>query len=170
MRLLASAGSVVACLLIVPLEGCDKAATVAPTAKLSGKVVFKGQPLPGGNITFRPKGGGGPISTGIAPDGTYQVPLPFTGEATVTVMTTKPGTDTAKGAEKADKSILDKQLQQTKEKTMSPEEKERWQKMYGGQAAGKYVALPGKYRDHKTTPLTVTIKGGDQVEDFNLTD
>lgn len=165
----ATASLLVLCVCFVSIAGgCRK--TGSSTATLSGKVLFKGEPLPSGLVTFHPKGEGGPISTGITEDGSYRVAIPFSGEASVTVVTAAPGTpDKGIGKnpgadpaqfEKAQKEMLEKM------KNMPPEMQKFYKNPGGG--AGKYVEIPKKYADPKSTPLTVTISGGSQVEDIKL--
>src|SRR5262249_33142547 len=134
-------------------------------------------PLLGCKITFHPAGEGAPISTGIDEKGAYRVPIAFSGEAKVTV-----SNEDLKSREKVDigkvpgvdQEILDKQkkMMEEKMKNMSPEQRASFEKLYmkhDQQGAGKYVEIPKKYADKKASPLTVTIKGGSQVEDFDVT-
>jgi hypothetical protein len=161
------ASLLVLCLLFVSVAGgCRKTASSAAT--LSGKVIFKGEPLPGGQITFHPKGEGGPISTGIDDKGAYRVAIPFSGEATVTVSTANlKGKGDLTKIPGVDPAVLEEQNKKRLEsiKSMPPEQ----QKLFLQSAGGTYTEIPSKYADPKTTPLSITIKGGSQTEDINLT-
>jgi hypothetical protein len=156
------------CFLLVVL-GCNQ--HQAPQAKLSGQVLFKGKPVSGGNITFYPETGpnkGGPISIPITNKGTYHVAIPFTGQATVTV-TGKRAPDKTKLAQK--EGLLDPEAQkivEEKQKLLSSEQKQKWEKYLKPTPSGP--PIPEKYGTPKTSPLRITIKGGEQVEDIRLVD
>jgi hypothetical protein len=56
------------------------------TAHVSGKVLLRGQPLPGGTVTFFPTNGQGtPASAQIEEDGTYDMPKAPVGPVKITV-------------------------------------------------------------------------------------
>jgi hemoglobin len=92
---------------------------------VSGKVTYKGKPLPAGTVAFHSKDGKA-ISTKLSEDGTYAAEKVPAGEYNLAVET-----DSAKG---------------------SP----------------KYVAIPAKYADPKTSGLTYTVKKGKQQFDIAL--
>jgi len=48
--------------------------------------------------------------------------------------------------------------------------KDQAQQAKGAASAPSYVAIPEKYADPKTSPLTATITAGSQSKDFTLTD
>jgi hypothetical protein len=63
-----------AALLTMAIAGCGGSSDGLPREPLSGKVVFDGQPLEGGLITFTPIGKpDAPIASGIIADGAYAV-------------------------------------------------------------------------------------------------
>jgi hypothetical protein len=72
-------GSVGVLMLTLFVAGCSRG-----TGNVSGKVLFKGQPLPAGTITFYDDENG-VTSSAINPDGTYAVSKVRTGAAKVAV-------------------------------------------------------------------------------------
>jgi len=169
----AMASLLLLCLLFVSFAGgCRRPGS--PAATLSGKVTFKDEVLPGGTITFHPKEGAA-ISTTITGDGTYRVSVPFSGEASVTVATEHLNPDTTKIAkakgEQAKPDLERPKITEEQLKKMSPEERARMElylKPGGKQGGGAYKWIPEKYADLKKTPLSITIQGGSQVENFEL--
>lgn len=79
MRIAGMLGLGVAALTALVLWGCQR--SPAPLTPVSGKVSFRGFPLPGGTIVFTPdstQGAAGPIAVGqIAQDGSYHL---YTGD------------------------------------------------------------------------------------------
>lgn len=135
--------------------GCAKNPN-AP-ASISGKVNYKGQPLKGGKVTFHTKDAG-MYTSAIDEDGTYSITDLPTGDLVVTVETesVKPKEQPTYGGGKF------------KMKEYRPP---------GAPAdAGKgpdpsrYVKVPSKYSNPKTSPLTVTVSSGRQVKEIELTD
>jgi hypothetical protein len=67
-------------LLLAAVGGCGPA-----RGKLSGQVLYKGKPLPGGWVTFRPADPAeNTVPAFIDPDGNYEVTLPV-GDVTISV-------------------------------------------------------------------------------------
>ncbi len=135
----------------VALVGCS--ANKAPSAKATGKVTYKGQPVTGGSMQFFPKEGGS-YSAVLKSDGTYQATQLPTGEMTVTVET-----------ESANKNR--EMPSYGGKKTMSSPPPPGV-KLGGGDNV--YVKIPHKYADPKTSDLKVTIKSGNNPHDFELKD
>jgi hypothetical protein len=106
--------SCVAVALLLPAaDGCgpDEPAL----APVSGRVFYKGAPLPGGSIVFTPdadKGGGGPLARGeVRPDGTYTLttdgrPGAAPGWHRVTIVSVAPARDKPAGSGFADVESL----------------------------------------------------------------
>lgn len=158
-------------MLLLTQAGCG----VVRTAEVSGKVIYKGNPLPGGTVVFWPVGRGNPATSSIAEDGRYWVRVPV-GEVKISVNNEalrpkeKDGA-AAKGAKGAGKG---------KPKTppgmiMSPQEMMR----KGAQGkmpepdepeapAGKYVPIPARFSDPEKSGLTYTVKSGAQEYDIRL--
>jgi hypothetical protein len=144
------------CLFVV--FGCDKTNSSTP-ASVSGKVTYKGEPVSGGVLMFNPKPGTAGVvsSTILNPDGTYSVAQAPSGEFTVTVDT----------------------------EFLNPDKKTQAYPGSGGKAMpsstpppskappgaeGKYVKIPKKYSDAKTSTLTAKLTSGKQTVNFELTD
>lgn len=138
----------VLCLLVpLALAGCtSKRGTV------SGVVTYKGQPLGNGTVSFVSADGKGTTGA-IQPDGHYQVNDAPLGPVTISVVTVPPPPDASapKGWGGLGK-VTDPNL------------------VGGGAAgsAGKYVKIPDKYKDAKSSGLTYDVKGGKQKFDIEL--
>jgi hypothetical protein len=132
------------------LTGCESS-----PGTLTGKVTYQGKPLKGGNILFYTKKR--PVSVPIQPDGTYKAENVPGGEAKVTVETEslKPTGEPPPPTYKPPPGSAD---------------------VTGGynpaaaaaRTGANYVAIPKKYSDKETTPLTVTVTGGPQTYDIKL--
>jgi hypothetical protein len=120
----------------------------ANQASMSGKVTYKGLPLSGGTITFVGKEKSNTYKANLTADGTFEVSSLKPGEYKVAIET-----ETVRPAKGA------------KEKTPVPENAAK-----GSKPAGSYVKIPVKYGTVNTSPLTLTIKVGSQVHNFDLSD
>ena len=129
-------------------------------ATISGRVTYKGTPLPGGNMLFTSQGGGAyPASIGT--NGEYTGREFPVGDMTVTIETetlnperkmAKPYPGKGKGKDKVDMFSS----------AARPEAVT--------QAASTYMKVPAKYADAAKSGLKVTLKAGKQTQDFELTD
>lgn len=150
-------------LAILFIAGCSR--TAEQQAEVSGKVTYKGKPLPGGRITFiSPKGYSG--ASVISPQGEYQLNAPV-GEVQIGV----------------DNRMLDKndEFEIAKQREGYFKGKGRLKKP-GSESAntpgpkqevtGTYVPLPKRYVDPSTSGLTYTVKPGpdSQTHDVELSD
>jgi hypothetical protein len=142
-------------LLLVLVVGCTS--TKANPVKVSGKVTYKGAPVPGGTIQFT-KEGGGFASCPLSKDGSYSASDLPVGEYAVAVETESANT----GAHPAVGSY-------GKGKGgMSPGP--------GGAppappSAGDYVKIPAKYKKKETSGLKVSLAAGDNPDkNFDLAD
>jgi hypothetical protein len=140
-------------LFLVLMSGCRKGNPNTP-ASLSGTVKYKGQLVKGGTLALYSKKGGAVNSITIRPDGTYS------------------GTDLPEG--EMEVTIETESLNPNKEK---PEGYDKGMKMSpkpegagSDPGKGEYVKIPPKYADKTTSKLTVTLKSGENTQDFNLTD
>jgi hypothetical protein len=112
-------------------------------AQVSGKVTYKGQPVPKGTVTFLPSSPGGRNATGaIMPDGSYKL------------QTENPGDGALLGEYKVtiyahDEPILDYLPQ----KPVEPK-----------------ILTPTKYEKPDTSGLTASVKSGPNTYNFDLTD
>jgi hypothetical protein len=137
------------------LVGCGKG---GPTpSSLKGKVLYKGEPVTGGMITFYGKDMGAyPVQ--INPDGTYEKSGLPTGELTVCVETetlnpTRPSMGNYGGPK--GKNMGDSTPEAMKNQ---PSDK------------GKYVKIPRKYSTPKDSDLKVTLDKGENLKDLELKD
>jgi hypothetical protein len=124
------------------------AAGCGPSAgTISGKVTYNGETLGSGTVQFN-----GPNATamsGIAADGTYTIPKMPVGTVQIAVETTPPPPGTPQDA---------------------------GGKITGGSMSvqgappppGKYVPIPDKYKDPRTSGLSYEVKSGKQQHDLAL--
>ena len=142
--------------------GCSSQRT---KSSLSGKVTYKGQPLKGGNMTFNTEKG--IYSSEISKDGDYEVFDIPAGNVTVTIDTESinPNKKVQSYGGKGDKMYEERMAAEKKagvaagEKGMSKEE-----------MTERYVKIPAKYADEKTSEIKFTLEPGKQKKDFELTD
>jgi len=146
-------------LSILLISGCTR--SVEQQAEVSGKVTYKGKPLPGGRITFiSPKGHTG--SSVISPQGEYKLKAPI-GDVQI--------------------SVDNRMLNRDDPSSLSSREKEGYlsrgrlkKPSAGGQQppqqeiTGTYVPLPKKYVDSSTSGLKYTVESGSQTHDVELSD
>lgn len=135
--------------LLLILAGCG-----TRTGEVSGEIVFKGKPVPGGIVTFRPADEShNSVSYELGRDGKFKVELPV-GEALIsidnrefeprpaTVAAIPPGVnlpaDVVKGMQSSSKE--------------SSKVSDRW------------VKLPERYYQVETSNIKITVKGGKQSE------
>jgi hypothetical protein len=134
----------VAGLLVLP-AGCGTKSATEETAEVSGKVLFKGQPLPGGRVSFVEAEGGLSISGNIDEKGNYKLMAPV-GNVRISV----------------DNEMLNKRRGQGGAMLKRP----------GSEAPvtmkGTYIKLPVKYTRPDTSGLTYTVKPEKQTFDIKL--
>lgn len=131
-------------LLAAMLLGCR-----LRTGEISGKVTYQGKPLPSGRISLFCEGGEKPVLSQMVSDGAYafsQVPI---GKAQVTVITFQSRHDPIPGEPEV--------------KSPPPPD------IPAAPASGPYVPIPARYRMPDTSGLAVTIVGGKQTRDWELT-
>jgi hypothetical protein len=113
------------------------------SGSVSGKVNYKGKPLPGGLVTIvHPDGR--TKQTKIQPDGTYSIPDAPGGDVKIAVKTVPPipslpGNPFDKG-----------------------------QKVEAAKPAGDYVPIPGKYANQESSGLATKISRGSNTFDIEL--
>ena len=132
-------------LLLVPLvfafAGCG-----AKPGSISGKVLFKGAPLPSGRIVFICDGGDKPVLMADIVEGVYSIPAAPVGDCKITVAT-----------------------YETKVTAVPNMPKDAASPPGGGpKQAGKFVAIPAKYGDPAQSGLTHRIVSGEQPYDIEL--
>jgi hypothetical protein len=139
------------------LLGCNKGNVNAP-ARVSGKLTYKNQPIKAG-MMFLHTPDGSKYPAQISSDGTYSATDIPAGELIVTVSTDhlSPSQKAPQGAEAARRmKAQSSQMQQP----AGPVEK----------PSDHYTKIPDKYSNPKTSPITLDLKPGRQVQDIDLTD
>jgi hypothetical protein len=155
-RFLAWPSRVIFVLALAPLlVGCSSKGT------LSGKVFYKGNPLPGGTVTFEQQFGA--FNSAIKDDGSYQVTGLEPGPATITVSSPDPPASPPPGKSSMEASV-------EKAKSRKVEIPPEVAKHLGDPDAARrrYMSIPSKYKDPKQSGLTYTVKGGSQSYDIQL--
>jgi hypothetical protein len=140
--------------LLLPAIGCQGPKKSIEMAEVSGKVLFKGQPLPGGRITFVSKEAPGFTGSGnIDEQGNYKCQVPV-GEAKVSVdnqMLQATG-----GGRKGPGAPANKPgLKRPGSEDAQPQK-------------GRYVLIPNKYYSPDNSGLVFTIKPGSQTIEVRL--
>lgn len=123
------------------LLGCS-GDNLPPTGRVSGTVTLGGKVLPGGIVTFHPKGEGNPGLGEIQKDGTF------------TLTTYKNGDGAVLGEHSVTVEIFPGQIEEA-----------------GGGLPGapvKSYRIPKKYTDAKSTPLKFEVKSGSNTAELKL--
>jgi hypothetical protein len=128
-------------------SGCGGAVKPPPNADVSGKVYYKGQPLPGGLVSFVTVKGGFASGGTIDENGNYKVTAPV-GEVLVTVDNTMLKTGRGVPREGPHPKNPD---------APAPQEMK-----------GRYVAIPNKYANADQSGLKYTVVEGPQTYDIKL--
>lgn len=142
------------------------------TGHVTGKVTYKGKPIPAGWLQFRPADPSqNSVPAGLDEDGNFAVDLPA-GEVTVTI----------DNREWEPKPAISGGLPPNI--PLSPEVRAKLGAAAKGAPAGggeenraggtprpgKYAPIPAKYYEASTSDLKFTVKGGSQTQNFELTD
>ena len=143
-----------ACVLVY-LVGCGPR-----TGVVSGEVVYKGKPVPGGLLTFRPVDESqNSASYELAKDGKFKIELPV-GEMQICIdnreFEPRPATLPAMPPGMS--------LPPDVLKSMQASSKE------SSKVSDRWVKLPEKYYDIGTSGLKITVKGGEQTETIEFTE
>jgi hypothetical protein len=130
---------------------------------LSGQVLYKNKPVPGGFVTFRPADNrANTVSVPIDENGHYSATVPA-GEAKVAVdnrnLEPQPRERPSTGLPPGIK--LPPGFKAPTGPAAAPESAPE-------KASGRYVALPDKYYDADKSGLKVTVKGGAQDQNIEL--
>jgi hypothetical protein len=137
--------------------GCGQ----GPLARVSGKVTYRGEAVPAGNITFHSEDQG-PYSAALHEDGSYEIIDVPPGEMVVTVETETYNPNKARPAYGGSKgNAIDAQRLEA--------EKQMGRPINAG-GPPKYVRIPPKYARFETSQLTATLKPGRQTYDIELKD
>lgn len=140
--------------LLLVAAGCGSS-----SGRISGKISYKNNPLPGGTVTFYGPGENGWAKTArIGDDGSYRLEEVPKGTARIIVET-----QTLKPNPMA-KAMA---ARMTKGKDIPPEMLKN--SPFGQmQEEAKYVAIPPKYSKAETSGLTYEVKAGKQEHNINL--
>jgi hypothetical protein len=153
-------------LLLLLASGCSHSRT---PSKVSGKVTYKGQPVPGGTVSFHRQGEdkSGVYTFVLSSEGTYTgTDLPAE-EMLVTIETEsvnpKQATSTYGPAGQGGKGGMsaDDMRKKMMERGAVPKTAEK---------SGQYVEIPKKYGDKTSSPLKKTLTSGTNEFNFDLTD
>jgi hypothetical protein len=129
---------------------CAMGCSTTPPS-LSGKVTYKGTPVPAGSIVLHSKEGAKTYTGSIQPDGTFTITGAPHGTMVVTV----------------DNKWLKSGAQQEGTQGVDPKMLE---KMMPKDQGLKYLPIPEKYADPKTSPLVWEITTSRESKDFDLND
>jgi hypothetical protein len=145
-------GSLLFCLLVLAL-GCSRTPRSAEHAEVSGKVLYKGQPLPGGRVTFVSAQGTFASTGNIDEKGDYTIKAPV-GEVKI--------------------SVDNRMLSALGAKAGAlPRGAGRRPQEGGGEpnpVKGTYKPIPTKYYTPDTSGLTYTVQKGPQTHNIELRD
>jgi hypothetical protein len=137
--------SLLFCMLAL-IGGCSSGPPAVENAEVSGKVLYRGQPLPGGKVTFVTVQGGFAHNGTIDENGNYKISAPV-GDVLVSV----------------DNRMLRTQKKGAKEHVLKRPGAEQPQAL-----KGTYVALPAKYSTPSSSGLTYKVQPGPQTHDIRL--
>lgn len=140
--------------LLLAAAGCGSS-----SGRISGKIIYKNNPLRGGMVTFSGPGESSWAKTArIADDGSYSIDDVPKGPAQISVetQTAKPNLQGRAIAARMTKG------------RMPPPEVLEHSPFGQAQQANQYVAIPPKYGKPETSGLTYEVKGGKQEHDINL--
>jgi hypothetical protein len=186
-RLLLYAPLAVGLAIVVALSGCGGSGSA--TSRITGKVIYKGTPLPGGNVVLTSSGGGGDgggYPSPIQMDGTYLITNipPGVYDVTVETDTVNPdrGKDT-KGKAKVEPGAAPKGVSDK----VNSEYAAAMAKFGGGGGGGggggeaggfgaapreellkRYTKIPEKYANKKTSNLRIEVDSGKNNKDITL--
>lgn len=139
------------------LAGCGRVGE--QQAEVSGKVSFKGKPLPGGVITFASARGYAATAV-ISPDGAYKLKAPI-GDVQI-------GVDNRMLDKNDPKRIKAEQRGKSGRLKIPTEVASKQQGQQ--EVTGSYVFLPPRYSDPTKSGLTYKVTAGSQTHDVELSD
>ncbi len=139
--------------------------------KVSGRVLYRGDPLPGGWVNFRPTDPRhNAVSARLDEEGRYEAVLPA-GEVLVSIdnrhLQPRPKLEMEVAADLPLSPDLRKNLTGGKKPAQGRSESAEADPT---KPPGRYVEIPYRYYQMETSNLQFTVSGGDQPHDFELTD
>jgi hypothetical protein len=152
-------------LIVFPLlAGCG-----VRTGHVTGKVTYKGNPLPAGWVYFRPADPArSMVSVQLAEDGSFEADLPA-GEMAVTIDNRDWEPPPAAGAVPSVPANIPISAE-ARAKLGPAAAKPRNSEPRPSPKSGKYVVIPEKYYDLSTSGLKFTVTGEAQTQNFELVD
>ncbi len=138
--------------------------------KVSGRVLFRGAPLPGGVVTFRPADARqNPVSAPIDEEGHYEAVLPV-GEVAVSIdnrmLRPRANVGTGLTADLPLPPEVRRKPQTAGPGTDGPDPQET----DAVKPPGRYVEVPDRSCKMETSDLQFIVSGGDQAHDLVLRD
>jgi hypothetical protein len=130
--------------------------------KVSGKVSYKGKPVPGGDVRFFPESGGGSFYSAIGSDGSYSIASVPRGPAKITVTYSRES-PLAKGNPRS-KAVAEKGMKQQQEAMKA----HRKTAESAAPPPSDVKSVPDKYAKPDQSGLKVDVTGGKQAFDINL--
>ena len=146
--------------LLTGTTGCKKSLHSTQHEEVSGRVLFKGNPLPGGRVTFAALEGGFASSQPIDENGNYKINAPI-GDVLISVDNRmfQPKGAAGKGKRPTQTPGPDQHPKRPDSQVEAEPTKGR-----------RYVPIPVRYANCDTSGLTYTVKPGPQTHDIELTD
>ncbi|HEV3446069.1 MAG TPA: hypothetical protein VG099_15615 [Gemmataceae bacterium] len=148
--------ALLALLALFALVGCGGSGA---QGKLTGKVLYKGKPVTGGSVIFRPSSASeNTVTARIDPTGNYTATVPA-GVVKIAVdnRELQPPEATAKKEPRPNLPKVGNVPADTPDPRVKPQK-----------PAGTYIKLPDKYHDVASSGLSYTVKSGAQNYDINL--
>jgi hypothetical protein len=130
---------------------------------VSGKVLYKGQPVRGGNVSFIPEGGG-VMSSPIEEDGNYTIQNVPVGRVTITLETDSIRPFLQRGGPG---SAPPPELQKNMNSDPAKQDMAKTEAQMADRAK-RYVRIPPQYSDPNKSNLTYVVKSGKQEYDIEL--
>jgi hypothetical protein len=130
--------------------GCSGGTKAPANAEVSGKVTYKGQPVPGGEVVFVTVNGGFANGAMMDENGEYKITAPV-GDVKITVSNSMLRTG-GRGAPRGGGGGMLKRPDSEQPK----------------EAKGRYIDLPSKYANADLTDLTYTVVKGTQTHNIEL--
>jgi hypothetical protein len=149
-------------LLVLPvLAGCSPR-----TGQVTGKVTFKGAPVPAGWVLFRPADPAqNSVTAELDADGNFSATLPA-GEVRVSIDNREWEPRAAGPAIPSMPAGIPLSPEVAAKFKAAPPPKAA--EGEGGRPSGKYVTIPPRYYDLSTSEIRFTVQGGPQTKNIEL--
>jgi hypothetical protein len=146
-------------LMFVALLGCS---SQWPTAEVSGKITYNGEPIPVGMITFMAADGSGHADTSSIQDGEYALPRAPIGAVKIQILGSS-GSIAGASPANARRRVTSGQrkLAESMGAKLAPKPSE-------SQPKGKSFKLPTRYSNAETSGLSYEVTPGTQTHDIAL--